>query len=84
MVTFTTGEGLPVRASFSWPDGYRGHDVGETLRVRYVSRDPSVVHPAEQSPVQPLILVIGLFFLVLSSSFAIHAWRRVPANWGRR
>ena len=82
VVEFTTESGELVRTDFTEFSG--DHRAGDELRVRYVPRDPRIARQADEPVAQPVFLVVGGMFLILSLGLSVYAWRFAQPRTGRQ
>jgi len=72
VVDFTTDDGRAVTADLAKYSGE--HAVGDTLHIRYLSRDPENVRLAADTVVEPALVLAGGLILALGLVMALHAW----------
>jgi hypothetical protein len=78
-VAFTTGDGRQVVTSFAEYSHPESHEVGQTIRIRYVPRDPRIARQADEPAGHPVFFIGGGFFFLVGVGLVVYAWRSAPA-----
>lgn len=84
VVRFTTVDGRVVRTSVDEPGPIENYPVGDTIRVQYLSHDPTTARAAEDADTGPILIVFGVVVLLISISMCAYGWRHAPGRTNRR